>query len=62
MSSLPNNLIINNGEGDEPMSNLSVNRHFDDVLHTHLSRRSALKGSLGASIAALCPKTGGAEK
>lgn len=53
MSSIPNNLIINNGEGDEPMCNLSPNRHFDHVLQTHLSRRSTLKGSLGASIAAL---------
>ncbi|MDV7395347.1 hypothetical protein RZS08_28430, partial [Arthrospira platensis SPKY1] len=45
--------MIDNGNGDEPMSNHSHNPHFDDVLNAHLSRRSALKGSLGASIAAL---------
>lgn len=53
MQNLPTDLIIDNGEGDEPMSNPGTNRHFDDVLNAHLSRRSALKGGLGASIAAL---------
>lgn len=53
MSQLPSSLIINNGDGDEPMSNTSGNRHFDEVLNAHLSRRSALKGTLGASIATL---------
>jgi len=53
MSALPPQLVIDNGNGDEPMSNPSRNPHFNDVLDAHLSRRSALKGSLGASIAAL---------
>ena len=53
MSNMSSNLIIDNGDGDEPVSNHSNNRHFDDVLNAHLSRRSALKGGLGASIAAL---------
>lgn len=46
-------LIIDSGDGDEPLSNHSPNRHFGDVLNAHLSRRAALKGSLGASITAL---------
>ncbi len=46
-------LIIDNGDGDEPLSNHSGNRHFDDVLETSLSRRSVLKGGLAASITAL---------
>lgn len=53
MNRLPSNLIINNGDGDEPESNPSHNTHFDDVLQAHLSRRTALKGTLGASIGAL---------
>jgi len=53
MSHLPPNLIIANGDGDEPMSNHSGNRHFDEVLQANLSRRTTLKGGLGASIAAL---------
>ena len=53
MSNLPHNLIIANGDGDEPMSNESHNRHFDDVLAVNLSRRTALKGTLGTTIAAM---------
>jgi len=53
MSDAPHPLIIDNGDGDEPICNDSANRHFDDVLTVNLSRRSALKGGLGASVAAL---------
>ena len=53
MTNIPSNLVIDNGEGDEPQSNPSTQPHFNDVLNSHLSRRSALKGTLGASIAAL---------
>jgi uncharacterized protein len=67
MSQIPPNLIIANGDGDEPMSNHSGNRHFDEVLQANLSRRTTLKGGLSASIAALfgglglagCASTGG---
>lgn len=45
--------IIDNGNGDEPLSNHSNNPHFNDVLQARLSRRTALRGSLGASIAAM---------
>jgi len=63
----PPHLVIDLGEGDEPQSNHSGNRHFSDILDASLSRRSALKGGLGASIAALfggmglsgCASTGG---
>lgn len=53
MSLLSANLVIDNGEGDEPESNPSSNVHFQAVLSAHLSRRNALKGTLGASVAAL---------
>jgi uncharacterized protein len=53
MPKLPPALVIDNGDGDEPMSNDSGNAHFKQVLDAHLSRRTALKGGLGASIAAL---------
>lgn len=53
MNPIPSQLVIDNGDGDEPLGNHSANRHFNDVLQAHLSRRSALKGTLGASIAAL---------
>ena len=53
MSSLPPNLIIDNGDGDEPLSNHSGNRHFSDVLAVNLGRRQVLKGGLAASVASL---------
>lgn len=40
--------IIDNGNGDEPLSNHSGNLHFNDVLDARLSRRNILKGSLSA--------------
>ncbi len=49
----PSKLIIDNGNGDEPLSNHSGNRHFNAVLQVNLRRRQMLKGGLGASIAAL---------
>ncbi|MBA3979317.1 MAG: Tat pathway signal protein [Alcanivorax sp.] len=36
-------------QGDEPMSNYSDNRHFADIIQTRYSRRTLLKGSLGAA-------------
>ncbi|MDO5624865.1 MAG: PhoX family phosphatase [Pseudomonadota bacterium] len=45
--------IIDNGNGDEPLSNHSGNRHFADILDARLSRRTALRSSLGASIGAM---------
>jgi len=55
---IPHSLIIDNGNGDEPPSNLSDNRHFDDVLEVSLSRRSLLKGGLAASMTALFGSVG----
>lgn len=46
-------MIIDNLDGDEPLSNLSANRNFDQVLQKRISRRSVLKGGLGASMALL---------
>lgn len=53
MSNIPPNLIIDNGDGDEPLSNYSGNRHFSDVLAVNPGRRRVLGGSLAASVAAL---------
>ncbi len=53
MSNLPSNLIIDNGDGDEPMSNQSANQNFQTVLNARLSRRAVLKGGLGTAISAL---------
>ena len=53
MSNLPSNLIIDNGDGDEPMSNQSANQAFETVLNARLSRRAVLKGGLGSAITAL---------
>ena len=53
MSNLPSNLIIDNGDGDEPMSNQSANQNFETVLNARLSRRAVLKGGLGTAISAL---------
>lgn len=53
MSSLPPILIFDNGDGDEPVSNHSGNRHFSDVLAVNLGRRQVLKGGLAASVASL---------
>jgi len=66
---LPLDLVIDNGDGDEAMSNDSANAHFKQVLDAHLSRRTALRGGLGASIAAFfggvgmagCASTAGGE-
>lgn len=41
------NMLADNG--DEAMSNLSNNRHFADVIQARYSRRTMLKGSLGAA-------------
>jgi secreted PhoX family phosphatase len=44
---------IDHGEGDEPISNHSANLHFQEVLNARLSRRSVLRGTLGAAVASL---------
>ena len=44
-------MIIDNGNGDEPLCNTSNNPSFEQVLSARMSRRGVLKGSLGASIA-----------
>lgn len=41
--------IIDHHDGDEPHCNMSDNPHFQQVFEKHLSRRSMLKGSLGAA-------------
>lgn len=41
---------IDHGEGDEPLSNLSGNESFRNVLDRRLDRRSVLKGSLNAAL------------
>ena len=43
MSQLPPNLIIANGDGDEPMSNHSGNRHFADVLQANMGQRIVVR-------------------
>lgn len=53
MSNLPSDLIIDNGDGDKPMSNQSANQNFETVLNARLSRRAVLKGGLGTAISAL---------
>ena len=53
MSNVPSNLIIDNGDGDEPMSNQSANQAFETILNAGLSRRAVLKGGLGTAITAL---------
>jgi hypothetical protein len=50
MSNIPPNLIIDNGDGDEPLSNHSGNRHFSDVLAVNLGRRRVLGGSLARRL------------
>ncbi len=45
--------IIDKGDGDEPLSNHSENRHFSEVLEVSLKRRSVLKGGIAASVAAM---------
>ncbi|MFP4295781.1 MAG: PhoX family protein [Halothiobacillaceae bacterium] len=40
-------------DGDEPISNHSSNRHFQDILKARLSRRDVLKGGLAAAITGL---------
>jgi len=44
-------MIIDNGNGDEPLCNTSQNPSFDQVLTARMTRRGVLKGSLSASIA-----------
>lgn len=46
-------LPIETGSGDEPLSNHSANPHFNTVLEARLSRRDVLKGSLGAAMLGL---------
>ncbi|SFX61390.1 PhoX family protein [Marinospirillum alkaliphilum] len=41
---------VDHGEGDEPLSNLSSNESFRNVLDRRLDRRSVLKGSLNAAL------------
>lgn len=38
-------------DGDEPLSNMSSNHYFGDILQTRLSRRSVLRGSLATFVA-----------
>ena len=42
-------VIIDHGEGDEPLSNRQMNRLFSSVLEARLARRQLLKGSAGAA-------------
>ncbi len=44
-------MILDNGEGDEPLCNHTQNPSFDQVLASRTSRRTVLKGGLSASIA-----------
>lgn len=50
MSQYKNGPVMDHGEGDEPMSNPSQAPHFQDVLTARLSRRTVLKGGLGAAV------------
>jgi uncharacterized protein len=44
---------IDNGDGDEPMSNPSEARHFHEILEARINRRMVLKGGLSAAVAGL---------
>ncbi len=44
---------IDHGDGDEPMSNPSHARHFQEILEARMNRRMVLKGSLSAAVAGL---------
>ena len=44
-------MIIDNGDGDEPICNRSENLTFEQVLNARADRRTVLKGGLSASIA-----------
>ena len=46
-------MSIDNGDGDESMSNHSNNTQFAQVLESRLSRRNILKAGLGASMAVI---------
>ena len=46
-------MSIDNGNGDEPMSNHSTNKTFEQVLESRLSRRDIFKGGLAASMAVM---------
>ena len=42
-------IIIDNGEGDEPLSTRKMNPLFSSILEARLARRQVLKGSAGAA-------------
>ena len=44
---------IDHGDGDEPMSNPSPAKHFQEILEARMNRRTVLKGSLSAAVAGL---------
>ncbi|TVP56506.1 MAG: PhoX family phosphatase [Halomonadaceae bacterium] len=46
-------VVVDNGEGDEALCNLSGNQPFADVLQARLGRRGVLKGSLGLAAGGL---------
>ncbi|MFU8816475.1 MAG: PhoX family protein [Pseudomonadales bacterium] len=45
-------------DGDEPMSNHSDNPHFSVILEQNLSRRSMVKGGMGAAVAGMAGAAG----
>lgn len=45
-----NPVLIDHGDGDEPMSNASQNDHFSNIVNTRLNRRTVLRGGLSAAM------------